>query len=216
MTNADSKSPNSLGLIKSNFFSSNMNCFSCHHHQVTTMNELVEKKVIPSEINCVSCHQEYNDKGKGTHYFYWRNDHISKKRPEHLVIFNCVKIKVENKKVLKFDWTNTLMPHGYSECGDAKAVIVAVYNNGKQKVILEQIINRKDFFDARPEMPPHFHVGKNGNNFDYKVPILKSIDLDNFSSVNHFIILGYVKPQYWSNEKEFVEVYKKEVSLTEL
>ncbi len=215
VTNANSKASDTLGLIKSHFFSSNMNCYSCHHHQVETMNELVASKKLSAEINCVSCHQEYTPKGKGTHYFYWRNDHASKKRPKHLNIFECVKIEIQDKQIVKFNWTNTVMPHGYSECGDAKCVVIAVYKNKQEKMILEQLINRKDFFDERKEMPSHFHTGKNGNDFQYMVPILRQVDLKKYADIDYLKIIGYVKPQYWSTNKEFIEVFTKKVLLTQ-
>lgn len=205
-----------LGLIRSRFFSDNMSCYSCHHHQVETMKQLVNEKKIASEISCVNCHQEYTNKGKGTHYFYWRNDSARKVRPKHLNIFDCVKLTVENKKMLRFSWTNTIMPHGFSECGDAKCIIIIVYKDGKSKRVIEQVINRKDFFDERKEFPPHFHTGKNGNHFEYKNPILKEVKLQNELQIDYFIVLGLVKPQYWSKDKEFKEVYKIRVPFEEL
>lgn len=159
VTNANSKASDTLGLVKSKLFSSNMNCFSCHHHQVSTMQDLVKSGDIPNELSCVSCHQEYNEKGKGTHYFYWRNNHGSKKQPNHLSVFESAKIELAENgktKVLEFNWTNTLMPHGYSECGEAKCVVKAIMKNGSENVLIEQLLNRKDFYDKIDKMPEHF------------------------------------------------------------
>lgn len=218
VTNEHSKCSDTTGVIKSKLFSANMSCNSCHFHQVNTMKELVQKKILTTEISCVNCHQEYDAANKGTHYFYSRNEHNSKKRPDHLKIFECVKITVvptPGGHSLKFDWTNTIMPHGYSECGDAKCVIAAVYKNKREKIILEQKINRKDFFDARKEFPIHFHTGENGNNFVYQTPILKEQDLKDYRQIDHFIIRGLVKPQYWSTDEEFKEIYRRAVSVNE-
>jgi hypothetical protein len=216
VTNANSKVSTDSGIIKSKLFASNMNCFSCHHHQVYTMQDLVRDQKISREIGCVSCHQEYDEKGKGTHYFYWRNNHSSKKQPKHLIIFECVKLAIVEKnknKRLQFNWTNTLMPHGYSECGEAKCVIKVVQKNGKNKVVIEQLLNRKNFFDKIDKMPQHFKMGENGNEFIYNVPIVKEVNLNNYESIDHFVIEGYVKPQYWSSSQEFIKIYKRELKL---
>ncbi len=216
VTNINSEASDTLGLIKSKLFSSNANCFSCHHHQVSTMQDLVKVGKLTNEISCVSCHQEYTGKGNGTHYFYWRNDHKSKNRPSRLNIFECAKIEITNKdgaKNLKFNWTNTLMPHGYSECGEAKCVVKAILKNGSEKIMLKQLLNRKDFFDKIDKMSSHFKVGENGNEFLYKSPIVKEVLLKNYSSIKYFKIEGYVKPQYWSTNKEFIQVFSKEVKL---
>jgi hypothetical protein len=213
VTHINSTAGDSSGLIKSRFFSDNMNCYSCHHHQVSTMKELADKKEIPSEINCVSCHQEYTGKKKGTHYFFWRNDHASKRRPEHLDIFESAKLNFSKKghlTLLKFNWTNNLMPHGFSECGEAKCVLIAVYKNKKEKVLSTHYLNRKDFFDKQ-NMPQHFRTGKNGNQFEFNKPLIEETVIDNFDLLDHIIVLGYAKPQYWSNEKEFKEVFRKEI-----
>ena len=205
------------GIIKSHLFENNMNCYSCHHHQVSTMQELVKNKKIPSEISCVSCHQEYMENKRGSHYFYWRNDDSTKTRPKHLDIFECVKVAlIKNEAKLEFTWTNSLMPHGYSECGEAKCIVKAIYKNGKEEIIFEQLLNRKNFFDGINKMPSHFRVGTNGNEFEYNNPIIKEYLLKNKEKIERILIIGYAKPQYWSNDEEFKQVFQKEVNFSSI
>lgn len=216
VTNFHSQASDTLGLIKSNIFSSNMSCYSCHHHQVITMKELVRDKVIPFEVGCVNCHQEYDEKKKGVHYFYWRNDHDSKKRPAHLNIFECARLFVERTEdgyELRFTWTNTIMPHGFSECGEAKCKVVAVQKNGSKSVLLEQYLNRKNFFDSLEDMPNHFRIGRNGNQFDFNRPILQTVALSSIDNIDCFMIIGEVKPQYWSSEVEFIQIFEKRIPM---
>lgn len=214
VTNESSKASDTLGLIKSKLFSNNMSCYSCHHHQVNSMKELVQNKQLSNEISCVNCHQEYTPEGKGTHYFYWRNDAPHKKRPTHLDIFNSLTIQhIKKSEILdlQVSWTNTMMPHGFSECGEAKCKVIAIYNNGKQETLTEIYLNRKNFFDAIDKMPEHFRIGKNGDEFNYNMPITRKVSLKGSKLPQLIRLIGYVKPQYWSSEKEFLKVFEKEL-----
>lgn len=215
VTNAHSKASEDSGLIKSKLFSDNLSCFSCHHHQVSTMKELVAAKTLDQEKSCVQCHQEYDASGKGTHYFYWRNDPKGKKRPDRLEIFESVSVEavVGRRSSLKVTWTNTGTPHGYSECGEAKSVVTAVLKNGKRRVLAEMLLNRKNFFDGIDKMPPHFKAGRNGDEFVYRSgrePVVVAIDP---RQIDHVVLTGWVKPQYWSDAKEFLQVYERRIDL---
>jgi|CXWL01.1.fsa_nt_gi hypothetical protein len=217
VTNADSKVSDDSGLLKSKLFSDNASCFSCHHHQVSTMKELVAAKALDQEKSCVQCHQEYDADGKGTHYLYWRNDPKDKKRPARLQIFESVGLEetaVGGRPSLKVSWTNTGTPHGYSECGEARSVVTALLKNGKTKVLAELLLNRKNFFDAIEKMPPHFKAGQNGDEFVYmhgREPVVAAVDP---RQVDRVLLTGWVKPQYWSHEKEFVQVYERRIEIT--
>jgi hypothetical protein len=144
VTNYTSGVNEDKGVIKSRLFSDNMNCYSCHHHQVSTMKELVSEGTLKNEINCVGCHQQYNEKGVGQHYFYWKNNPVAKVRPEHLNMFSTAKITKE-KQQLMFSWKNTMMPHGFSECGEALCLVLVSYDNNTTDTLYEVRINRKDF-----------------------------------------------------------------------
>lgn len=203
------------GVIKSRFFSSNQNCYSCHHHQVSTMNDLIVKKQIPYEISCINCHQEYDSENKGTHYFYWRNDHDSKKRPDRLNIFDCVNINIlkgSNRTEMIFEWTNKIMPHGFSECGEAKCVVIAFYKGGNSKVLVQQYLNRKKFFDQF-EVASHFRIGVSGDQFEFNKPIVQKVEVFNYQRIDSILVQGWVKPQYWSTEDEFILKHSKKLIL---
>lgn len=208
VTNFNSKANKKNGIIKSHLFSNNMNCYSCHHHQVSTMQDLVKEGKLKNEISCVSCHQQYNDDGVGQHYFYWKHNDVTKERPERLDIFSTAKLIVEKKQLL-FSWKNTMMPHGFSECGEALCTVIATYGNDKTDTLYEVKINRKDYFDQQKNYPNHFLIGENGLPFTYSDEIKQSIKIDKKSTLKYITIIGLFKPQYWSSSKEYKIIYEK-------
>lgn len=60
-----------------------------------------------------------------------------------------------------------------------------------------------------------FKVGKNGNEFTYKKPITQEVVLKNYERIDYFLIEGYVKPQYWSDAKQFVRTFKRQINFNE-
>lgn len=215
VTNRNSKANEKSGIAKSQLFSDNMNCFSCHHHQVSSMKELVTEGKLGAEISCVTCHQQYDEKGKGQHYYYWKNDHETKKRPAHLNIFNTTRVTTEQGQ-LYFIWKNTIMPHGFSECGEALCIVLAEYKGNKKDTLYKTRINRKDFFDHDGKFPPHFSVGTKGLAFTYNEEIKQKLNLKSKSKFIGITVVGLFKPQYWSAKNQFKEVYKKTYNLQEI
>lgn len=207
-----SKASADSGIYASNLFSNNQACNPCHHHQVQTMNELVKDGQLPAPIGCNDCHLQTNaTTGKRRHYYYWRKDPADKVRPGKLVIFEDIKVTLSGRR-LAFSWKNTRMPHDFSECGDALCIVRLVYKNGKKVKVLEHNLNRRNYFCERGNMPPHFSLGKSGNEFKYGAFNEQEVIIPRSPDLVAIEISGYTKPQYWSNEKEYSCVYTKTLS----
>ena len=205
----------SCELIKSKFFESNQNCFSCHHHQVETMQRLVKEKKLKSEDNCVSCHQQYDENGKGTHYFYWREEAKEIARPERMNVFQSVAAQLISKgaeKYVQVEWPNNFLPHDFSECGELVLNIEVCNPQGKSIGTGQIRINRKNKMQSLPSN--HFREGQAGNEFIFGGKVASTqIKVDPKLASYTVKIVGLVKPQYWSLEEELVEIYRTELKL---
>ena len=151
----------SCSLIKSKFFSTNMNCYSCHYTQVNSMNRLVSEGKLEKEVSCIGCHQSYDAKGQPTHYYYWRQDHDSVVRPEKMNAFSDVQFALNNANELHFQWQNSYIPHDFSECGEA-ILKVTIYNASGQKIdAFQEHLNMKSHLST--QSPEHFQHGVMGH-----------------------------------------------------
>ena len=164
--------------MPSAFFTSNSNCNACHaiqvDHTMRFFGNGQPAKLVNNESNCLSCHQEYDSRGKGTHYFYWRHDDL-KKHPRKKVkggMFEALKTKIvkgkQSEPILVVDWANNIYPHNFSECGEI-AVFITV-KNAFDNVLFETDVrlNRKAFHDdiLRDQMEGEEPTGKMGYAFN--------------------------------------------------
>lgn len=197
------------------FFSSNENCYTCHHHQVESMQRLVAEGEIIEEQSCSSCHQEYDEHGNGTHYWYWRKDAPDKIRPDSLNAFASITANVirhEDKHALEVRWINNFIPHDYSECGDALAVVDVQDGNGTSLAKFTKRLNR---LEAMKDLPAeHFGMGTPGSQFIFGASEPADTTLLNQDPTGGRILIeGLVKPQYWSTDKELLSVYADTIQL---
>jgi hypothetical protein len=205
----------SCELIKSKFFESNQNCFSCHHHQVETMQRLVKEKKLKSEENCVGCHQQFDENGNATHYFYWREESKDIVRPKRLNIFQSVDVKLISKgaeKYIQVEWPNNFLPHDFSECGELVLNIEVLNPHGKSIGSGQIRVNRKNKMQSLPSN--HFREGQAGNEFIFGGKIASTQIKVNPKLTPYTVkIVGLVKPQYWSLDEELVEIYQSKLKL---
>lgn len=210
--NFQKNSTASCELVTSEFFSTNMNCYSCHYSQVESMNRLVSENKLEKVENCVACHQAYSPEGKPTHYYYWRHDHDSIVRPEKMNVFEDVSFEVKDDNAIRFEWKNSYIPHDFSECGEAVLYVTIYDAQGKKVKKFKEYVNMKSHLST--QRPEHFQHGEMGHRFGFKDnPISRDLKFDRSITDGTVHIEGWVKPQYWSNEKELKQVFQKDIQL---
>lgn len=198
--------------MPSAFFTSNSNCNACHaiqvDHTMRFFGNGQPAKLQSNESNCLSCHQEYDSKGKGTHYFYWRHDDPNK-HPRKIVkggIFQALKTKIVKKDEPKLviDWANDLYPHNFSECGEI-AVFIKVKNAFDQVLFETDVrLNRKIFHDPilQDQMEGEEPPGKMGYAFNpgaepFHLELPLGIPKVGSGSIE---LEAIDKGQYWGND----------------
>ena len=206
----------SCDLLPSQFYSSNQNCFTCHHTQVESMTKLINSNKLGKNTDCLQCHLAKDHNGKTSHYFYWRKDSIGTIRPKTMNVFNSIDISysslIDSVK-LEFSWQNKHIPHTFSECGEAVAQIVVLSAKNDTILQYEKRVNNRINFRNKQDVP-HFQEGVDGYQFFYKSTPLKQIDvIGKIAKGGKVIITGLVKPQYWSNDVELEKVFDKEISI---
>lgn len=207
----------SCELIASKFFSTNMNCYTCHPQEIESMKTYVASGHLKNEINCNSCHMEQDDKGKPTHYYYWKKDAPGKHRPEKLNMFSDIyaEIRTKNgKQEVFFHWGNNYIPHGISGCGET-AVYVEVWDkNNKLQLEFHELVNQKGLMMQCNTSVKLFEEGELGTSLNMiDKPIEKEIPIVMNLIGGKIIIRGMNKPQYWSDKKELIEVFRKEIRI---
>lgn len=221
--NSTKANNNNCELIASKFFSSNINCKPCHSHEVGTMKALVTKGYIKNEINCTSCHMERDEKGKPTHYFYWKHDAPEKRRPEKLNLFSDLyaKIKYTNKgQILFFHWGNNYIPHDFSVSGEAMVTVEVKNKKGELLMDFNENINRKEkeqiIKEYKDKQDIFFKMGKMGNPFNLSdKPIEREFPINKELQGGTIIITGFYKQLYWMDDIFFKEVYRKEILMAQ-
>jgi len=200
--------------IASPFFSTNQSCRSCHIVQVRSMKRLVAEGHIEKEVSCnSSCHQEYDDNGKGTHYYFWRHEAEGKVRPKDHHVFENITTEVVQKDgewVLNFAWSNNYIPHDFSACGEAIVVTEVWSKSGAILAELTERANLKDEWLAR-DTAASLRDGIAGYHFLLNdAPLTNRVILKGDPSGGTIRIRGLIKPQYWSKEGELEEQYSSD------
>jgi len=208
--------------IGSKFYSTNLNCVSCHIYETHTIIDNTKKGIISGETNCLKCHQEYDAQGKGTHYFFWRHDDESGKvRDKPLSgVFEGVMLELEEEEgrvVLNFEWKNTISPHSFSECGEVVLDIEVLSQTGEVIFTATERLNRKKFHDQdlKPLFVDKDIPGTDGYTFEiFDPPLNKSylLPVKTMEEVKGAKLIGYQKAQYWSSDKLAHKVYDEEIA----
>jgi|GEM_PF-5908100 len=198
--------------MPTSFFNSNYNCVSCHSMQVeSTMRFIGSGLANPlkdKRTNCLSCHQEYDSKGKSSHYFYWRHDDPEKHKRSKIKggIFQDLKTSISRKDdpTLIIEWANLRYPHNFSECGEIAVFIQVKDVKGNPQLATEVRLNRKEFHDPtlREQMNGVDPPGVLGYPFNPGTqPLLKKVKLPEQSLRSGTIELVAIdKGQYWAND----------------
>lgn len=184
-------------------FSSNYSCFPCHFEQVESVDEYYteNRAATPS---CVSCHNEYDNRGKSTHYTYWAHNTAGRKLPDHANIFHGINVTYDSdRKSFRVVWVNKVLPHPRSVCTELIAVVDVMA--GGRRVSDTIRLNRKSERDTmicnwykNTPVPGLAGVEFGGMNDS----ILKYIPAPWAANAQsaEVKISGYKKEQYWLND----------------
>ncbi|HXH18634.1 MAG TPA: hypothetical protein VNJ07_06080 [Chitinophagales bacterium] len=198
-------------VVPSVFFSNDLNCVSCHNFTFkNTMKNVSNGLVAAHETNCLKCHQEYDESGKGTHYYYWKHDPPQKKRPHSMELFHCITVSLKQEEAAQyiiFHWQNNNAPHGYPDCAEY-IIELALVASARDTIPLGiERINRK--VDQGATMKAIFKSGEPPGipgycNYIDSEPLHREYRIENISDLNLFKVLVTlkVKSQYWAGDAE--------------
>lgn len=196
-------------------FSSNNNCITCHIEEAKALVKL--PGTATTETNCLKCHQQYDEKGKGTHYMYWQYDGPDKPKPAHLVVYDDISARYDaaHKRVL-VEWKNTRLPHPLTLCTETVAFFEVTDKSGKALGKSELRLNRRQ---------KHYQVlqkywgdkpvsGVNG----FDIPLDGASLFDTISNIKASSpllvkIKGIKKEQYWLPDSTGLVHYNKVIEL---
>jgi hypothetical protein len=178
----------------------NITCYLCHADVVRNLDAGIAIKKTGQAL-CVNCHQEYDAKGKGTHYYFWQHDSKEKVNPKIEKVMNDFHFSVSpDKKQGIITWQNTIMPHKISP-GPEMILNCEVLDKDSNILGLKTIrINKKQQFDKElyAGLGNHNLLGVEGND----VPLDgKSIQyffpMKRADRASTFRISFVHKSQYW-------------------
>jgi len=178
----------------------NISCFPCHGDLVRGINPAFAIKRTGSVL-CKNCHQEYDEAGKGTHYYYWNKGPEKKVDPKLFSMMDDFHFNFSpNKKAAEITWINTTIPHPMSP--GPETIIKCEVLDKDSNLLGTKIIrtNRKKQFDAdvltQPEIDYCFGVQGDAVTFDGS-PLTYSIVLKNPSKAELFRVSLIHKAQFW-------------------
>lgn len=132
--------------LPSAFFASDYNCYGCHsvtfedrHKDILRISDGTGQQ----STSCIGCHQEYDIKGRPTHYFYWKHDPPSKQKPDKLRDFFKPEVVRMKGGSIELNWVNILMPHPMSRAPEYFLDYYALTENGDTIASERRYINRK-------------------------------------------------------------------------
>jgi hypothetical protein len=196
-TDSDSiSSKQSLQLITKN----NLNCYLCHADVVRNFNPEIAIKKTGSAL-CINCHQEYDEKGNGTHYYYWQHDADDKHNPKPSKLLDDFAFTVsEDKKAGIITWKNTMIPHKISP-GPEMVLYCDVLDIDSNVLGKKTIrINKKKEFDEEMYKPMenNYHRGILGDDVPINGEAIRyDFPLKNSDNAAFFKISFMHKSQYW-------------------
>jgi len=203
--------------VGSALFSSNNNCIVCHKEEVADMVKL--PGMATPETNCLKCHQQYDEKGKGTHYIYWQFDSADKPKPDRLIVFDDITARYDaaHKWVL-IERKNTRVPHPLTKCTETAALFEVTNKQGKILGKGELRLNRREehYQVLQPYWGDKPVPGKNG----FSIPLDGTVLHDTIPNINatgaaslHLKITGIKKEQYWLPDSTGLVNYSKVIPL---
>jgi len=190
------------------FFSSDYSCYSCHSVSFEGRahpEPLANQQSDNTNPTCISCHQEYDEHGKGTHYFYWKTDAPDKVRPERLSKFFEPIQAIRKANEVEVMWMNTLMPHPMSRAPEWYLDVAITNTTGAVQAEHRTYINRKEEHDRTVLKTFGKNVLPGAFGFDpvYKLDTLVMVlPLKKTASSEPLTVKtrAYAKSQYWHHD----------------
>jgi hypothetical protein len=195
-------------------FSHSNACVTCHTDEYKG---LVKMQGIKSN-DCLACHQQYDNKGKGTHYIYWRHDDKDHPKPENLKIMDDITATYDatgGRVIVK--WHNTRLPHPLVVFTEPIAYFEVVDGSGKMLGKGEIRLNGRDAYNKNmiergyKALPGISGVSLplDGSSIYDTIPNIKvsksgSIELK---------ITGGEKSQYWLPDSTIIYSFHKTIKL---
>jgi hypothetical protein len=197
------------------FFASDYACLSCHTSNMVSPTAIYHAG-ITANTDCKSCHQEYDDKGKGTHYYYWR--HGNKSKPRHLrKVYDITSAKLSGDEIL-VELINNYMPHQMGSGPEYVMKFFVENKNNKRIELGTKYFNRKVTHDETMfnAMEGNFLGGNAGINPIYAKPEKISFSKQSIAlgKNSRLIVQLYSKGQYWFNDSLATFIEEETVYLT--
>lgn len=207
--------PPACNPIASEFFSTNTACVSCHPNTTKGMVDNIHNPLLTADMSCNKCHAEYDEHGKFTHYYYWRDDAEDKlQHPLMQAAFNDLSITRAEGNVFHLEWKNMQAQHPISEAVELLAIINFLDKDGAALHETRVRLNNKASHDMHfaAYFEDNIVPGAYGYSFAAdEEPFRDSCAIQ--GTVSKIIIEGYDKPQYWIDDKAGKQVFKKVIDL---
>lgn len=192
--------------VGSAIFQSDFNCMPCHAPNMTEDHTFYYPGT-EAGATCVSCHQEYDAKGKGTHYYYWRFDPDNKVRGSKLTGFYEPHRVERSGEMVLVHWNNRNLPHRISDCPELVLSFTVKDSLGKVYGTGELRINRKTDHDRvmegagvfkGHELPGTVGCSPKLNGVDTVIPIV--LKNPPARSRLQLEVTALSKPHYWEGD----------------
>lgn len=178
----------------------NLVCFSCHAEVVRSIDPAIAIRKT-GVVRCVKCHQEYDAKGKGTHYYFWQHEAEGKTNPKvEKILTDFTYSYLPENNVVKVTWTNTNIPHLISS--GPEMIWIYKLTDLKGALIAQDTlrVNKKKEFDEvmYRNMNQNYHRGVHGIDvpLDGK-PLTVSISVKPGTKPSAIEVTVMHKSQYW-------------------
>jgi hypothetical protein len=178
----------------------NLACYVCHADVVRTIDPVFAIRKTGT-VRCVSCHQQFDDKGNGTHYYYWKHDPSDKVNPHFSEILNDFKFSWNaDHNAGNLIWNNTTIPHSMSP-GPELILLCSIMDKDSAILGSKTIrLNKKKEFDAE-----QYHILGNHNYYGIEgdeVPLHREavkypVEMKNPKMASFMKISIIHKAQYW-------------------
>ncbi len=180
--------------------SNNITCYLCHFDVVRNLNPTIAIQKTGQAL-CVNCHQEYDTKGKGTHYYFWQHEAKGKVDEKIELVMNDFHFSVSpDKKQGIITWQNTIMPHKISP-GPEMILNCDVLDKDSNVLGSKTIrINKKQQFDKEmyANLGNHNLLGVEGDDVPLDGKSLQySFPMKRADKASTFRISFVHKSQYW-------------------
>ncbi len=121
----------------------NLNCYACHKETFDSYDLSNDK--LKNTFSCNSCHIE-KQKGKSTHYFYWK-EHPKRQIPLNLL--NDIQLKLIGNE-LHVKWFNRIIPHKLNSCPEFLIDLELI--NEKSELLTTKVIRINNMNRFNSEM----------------------------------------------------------------